>query len=283
MEERPAGNRQGAPFALKSGSSDDVFVNVDTEGPTISAGFELNFEDNGRAVINFQEGDDYPLTEESIALFDANNNPIDLNSGSATLNRSGDLLCESCDFMQWGSWDAHLNYNDGTSTNSTNVFFKGWWVAGDITQDSDLPFTGSASYAGRVVGEVANNIDGGGWVTYTADGNLNMSWDFASRTGDLIISNFDRNNFNDGLGLTFAGPMCAPGIVGCGTGAGNHFGGPLNTPQNSPLTLAGWASGSFVNNGAVKAGGIIGNWNVTSSAYKATGIFGGSGLQITGN
>ena len=42
-----------------------------------------------------------------------------------------------------------------------------------------------------------------------------MNWDFAKRTGDLAISKFERSNFGTD-GLTFTGPMCAPGVTSCG-------------------------------------------------------------------
>jgi hypothetical protein len=136
---------------------------------------------------------------------------------------------------------------------------------------------GSATYSGNVMGDVAYN-PGSGWTTYTATGKMEMDWNFGSRTGELRINNFDRSVTPGGL--NFAGPMCAPGNVGCGTPSGNHFGGPLNT-RNAPENLAsiqGSATGSFVNDGPNKAAGAIGNWNVSNGPegnYKATGIFAG--------
>ena len=67
--------------------------------------------------------------------------------------------------------------------------------------------------------------------------------------------------------------MCAPGVPGCGTSAGNHFGGSImgQLPASlglSDSTLAGAASGLV---GQPLSGGlpdgIIGNWNVNNSHY----------------
>jgi hypothetical protein len=48
--------------------------------------------------------------------------------------------------------------------------------------------------------------------------------------------------------------------------------------------MTGNATGSFVRGPLSPAQGVIGNWNVGSSTYKATGIFAGSGTpQIPPN
>jgi hypothetical protein len=72
--------------------------------------------------------------------------------------------------------------------------------------------------------------------------------------------------------------MSAPGVAN-----GNHFAGPLygQLPSNLGF-LSGSAVGSFVNNGDMKAAGVIGNWNVVNSAYRAGGIFPGAGSPIAG-
>ena len=81
----------------------------------------------------------------------------------------------------------------------------GWWVAGDVIDQSDLPTDMTASYEGHAIGNVATNIGSDGWVTYVATGDMDMDWDFNSRSGDLTISHFDRS-ITPG-GLTFSGAM----------------------------------------------------------------------------
>jgi hypothetical protein len=189
--------------------------------------------------------------------------------------------------VKWGAWIAYLNFQDtGDDSDNQDQFGEevtrevtafGWWVAGDVVSQDDLPTDGSASYAGRTVAWVANNR-AGLQAIYPAAGKMDMNWDFGKRLGDLKISKFDMAHIEGGL--TFAGPMCAPG-VGCGTAFGNHFGGPLTVKMTDNLpndlqSVRGSAIGSFVNNGNLKAAGVIGNWGVSNNHYGATGIFAGS-------
>ena len=39
-------------------------------------------------------------------------------------------------------------------------------------------------------------------MTYTARGDMQMTWDFGTREGDLTISNFDKDNIEGGLTIT---------------------------------------------------------------------------------
>ena len=228
-------------------------------------------------------------------------------------------FCDSCEFLKWGAWGARAGFQNSNTGSNGNVIpgnnvtvdvHLGWWVAGDVVSQGDLdalqtqPTTNStASYSGHAIGTVANGLNGP-IVTYVATGNMGMNWDFGSRTGDLTISKFD-TSVTPG-GLTFSGPMCAPGVT-CGTGnnqfttpAGNHFGGPLSVPTANATglptnlsSLTGSAIGSFVgptslpnpSGPGVIPGipqGVIGNWNIgngqgnNSFTYGATGIFAGS-------
>ena len=78
----------------------------------------------------------------------------------------------------------------------------GWWVAGDVIDNSDLPTDASASYGGHVIGNVSTNIGSNGWHTYVATGDMDMNWDFNSRSGDLTISKFDQSITPGGLTFT---------------------------------------------------------------------------------
>jgi hypothetical protein len=275
LEQRPGGNRppSAAPFAIQAASNGGFVLNVDKSAGTVSAAFTAALAANDLS-IKFQEGKvegQWPTLTESLVTY-AGKAP---NVGTATLNVSNELLCQRCDFMQFGSWASHLVYPaaQGPVGSVVNLFLSGYWVAGDVTQSNDIPFTGSASYAGEAIGSVANNLNGLGWQTYKATGDLSMTWNFASSTGDFAISHFDTAATSDGL--SFGGPMCAPGVAGCGTPSGNHFGGPLSGGLPNGAALTGFAAGSFVNNGSDKAAGVIGNWNISNSQYEATGIFGG--------
>jgi hypothetical protein len=163
-----------------------------------------------------------------------------------------EAMCEQCDFIKWGAWGVQANHI-GNAGSVSNTRIDGWWVAGDITPVDELPVTGSASYHGAAFGNVINRGE-----RYSASGDLDMDWDFASRRGELTISNFDGRTFGTGHN----GLKAVPGP--------NHFAGILVGGG----TL-GTARGSFVSDGAVPAAGVIGNWGVTGYRYEATGIFGG--------
>ena len=127
-------------------------------------------------------------------------------------------FCTNCEFLQWGAWGTRTDFADRNSDGATSTLdvHLGWWVAGDITTaaqladpDNFLALGPTATYNGHTIGNVANNIDGSGWKTYVAAGDMNMKWSFADRSGDLTISKFDTSVTPEGL--TFSGRMAAPG------------------------------------------------------------------------
>jgi hypothetical protein len=159
-----------------------------------------------------------------------------------------------------------MNYKEAASDNragatSTNLFARGWWVAGELTDvDTLAAMGGTATYNGSVHGTVIN-----AGQTYDASGKLTMGWSFADRSGDLTISNFDQRTYR-------ADNLSQPNQNI------NQFGGSLKQIDGPSIGLtSGSATGSFVNNGSVAAGGVMGNWGVEGDRYKATGVFGGSG------
>ena len=101
----------------------------------------------------------------------------------------------------------------------------GFWVAGDIVRVGDLPLMGGATYNGDAIGTVNTDLFGEGEVqTYTATGDMDMTWDFAERSGDMTISKFDQEHFRQSDGLDLEGQMCAPGTrMNCTTPAGQSF------------------------------------------------------------
>ena len=146
-----------------------------------------------------------------------------LRSASAELKSGGEIFCNDCSFLRWGSWNTHLVFDSGGSgQGNSNVFGHGWWIAGDIIDQSDMPTDGSATYSGRAIADVASNLDDMGWVTYTAKGDMVMTWDFGARGGDLTISKFDTQHIDGGLTFTRKHDS-PPGDVGF-----NQFGGTLS-------------------------------------------------------
>jgi hypothetical protein len=145
--------------------------------------------------------------------------------------------------------------NDGQS--HINSF--GWWIAGDVIDNSDLPTKGTASYAGDAIGNISR-LNEGQWLTYVATGDMDMTWNFNNRSGVLHIKNFDGLNFNGNMNMPIGG---------------SRFSGDL-TGSNA---TSGSATGAFVNDGTHTGGanppGVIGNFGARGNDYQASGVFGG--------
>ena len=181
---------------IQSGSGNNTLVGQPT-GYLVSS--EQLGADGPNGVLLFPLNNDGKLVDEQGNLIP--------KGGQAVMTHQA--FCQSCDFLKWGAWGARAGFQNTTSGGGDNVnvdVHLGWWVAGNVV--GDLPTGGSASYAGHTIGTVANNIDGGGWVTYVATGDMDMSWNFGSRSGQLNITHFDTPNTG---GLHFGGAMSAPG------------------------------------------------------------------------
>ena len=165
-------------------------------------------------------------------------------------------FCQDCDFIKWGAWGTNIGYQDRNQQVVNQNVHLGWWIAGDVVNKDDMPNTGSATYQGDAVGNVASRQNGV-WNQYVATGDMTLTWEFAPRTGTLRIENFDNRNFTGHMRATSANP--------------HIFSGPL-----AGSGTLGAASGAFVGKelGAAPHG-VIGDFGVGSSNYKATGIFGG--------
>ena len=174
-------------------------------------------------------------------------------------------FCTDCSFLKWGAWGTRVNFGNGTNgaTQVTDNVHLGWWVAGPLTSASNLTSMANdvsemgvmtASYAGSALGSVLN-----GAQSYTAAGKLSMFWNFNARTGSLTISQFDGNRSFTAENLRQWNSYI------------NQFRGGQDGFK---------ATGSFADNGPVKAGGVLGNWHVDRNGYKATGIFAGSGTPV---
>jgi hypothetical protein len=282
---------------LTSESPDDVVLNFNGESNSVTGSMGLRVRNAGVAggadigfgdpefggTSEFTDDQNFfaTATKDSIRVYTDAGQEAPLHSGDARLDSAtteDGPLCDGCSFIRWGKRQSHLVFGDGDEGNA-NVFASGWWVAGDIIDVSDLPFDGTATYQGTAIAEVGNNLNGEGWITYTAKGDMAMNWDFGTRSGDLTISNFDKGHIDGGL--TVSGQMTTPGELE----GKNKFSGELsgqNLPDNLS-DLSGSARGSFVSGPdnvrdgpRSKPQGVIGNWEVGSERYKAGGIFGGS-------
>ena len=156
----------------------------------------------------------------------------------------------ACEFLNWGWWAAGVPDPRHPGRTYTAV---GPYVAGTPTTSFQMPQTGSATYAGFMVGVVNNagNVYGGA-------GSYQNTWNFANRNG-AFSGTFD--------GRTYSGTTQATAGSNGQTFTGTFNGGGRTGGLNgaffaSPTDAAKYQAGTF----------SIGN---NSAPYKASGVFAG--------
>ena len=258
--------------ANKSAYIDDVhYAAIETPGGTSVYNNSGYAYDNADSTAYLASGEQLGVTNFFQETF-------------TTVNPDGTRpFCDNCDFLQWGAWGARFGFGNQSTSNFTDNVHLGWWVAGDLASAAELnaldgeldvdafaALGASATYNGHVIGNVAAKIDALHWQTYSAAGNLNMSWNFAQRSGDLTISDFDHRSYSTDPGDE-PGGLTQPSLdINKFSGSLYQIGGP------SIGDMRGNATGSFAR--PLDAGipsGVLGNWNVGSQTYEATGIFAG--------
>lgn len=155
-----------------------------------------------------------------------------------------------CEFLSWGWWAAGVPDPRHPGRTFTAV---GPYVAGTPTTSFQMPQTGSATYAGFMVGVVNNagNVYGGA-------GSYQNTWNFANRNG-AFNGTFDGRAYS-GTTQATAG---SNGQTFTGTFSGGGRAGGLNGAFfASPTDAAKYQAGTF----------SIGN---NSTPYKASGVFAG--------
>ena len=190
--------------------------------------------------------------------------PIIRLSGSfVTAGMIGDVLpdgftpCE-CEFLSWGYWsaDARRETTIEDRNNDREATHIASWVAGEIPDAVDIPTTGTASYAGHIVGNVKNGAN-----YYVSAGRFTQQYNFATDTGAFNVTNFD--------GADYSGSVSASNLR-------NDFQGTdIQGSSNRVMNLRG----SFFKTPSQGAGAIPayvgGDFNVTGDGYKAGGTFAG--------
>jgi hypothetical protein len=217
---------------------------VRMEFDAANATFDATFMAPGNQEIGFT--DDYGgavyLDDNNFASAGSNNRSYVVNSKVAPVKifdgGTSAELC-ACSFLSWGWW------GNTAGGEGPGVGHMGNWVVGDLTKSIEMPVSGTATYAGNAVGTVLNNGD-----QYITTGKMNATMDFGARTGNVAISNFDGRNFD--ANVTF------PGSAFSGT--------------NGATSIAG----SFANDGADKAKGILGSFSSQDGSWSTSGIFAGS-------
>jgi hypothetical protein len=175
-----------------------------------------------------------------------------------------------CKFLEWGYWGTQFRWKPTPTEVFSEFFHLGTWVAGNITNEVDLQTSGTATYTGHAVGNVARVDDIDPLVThqYIAGGDFDMSWDFAARSGEATISNFD--------GFTpLTGDVKSTSLPGSPVAEPNRFYTPYGLIGGD---LTGNLSGSLVSGPLNTAQGVIGSFDLSGAGYMATGIVAGEQL-----
>lgn len=227
-----------------------AYIDDDTFGASAvpgSAGAETAGEGGSQVQLPGMDAGTYVVSSNAVDMSDADfMSPVD-----------ADHRCGDCSFLKWGWWGTQARMADSGDDQEDRRLgaHLGTWVVGDIADVAEvdgLPSGSDAHYRGLAVGNVVS--DG---AAYVAAGEMNMDYNFGTRTGDMDID-------IDGRSLTGA-------MTGAGSGRAT-FGGSW-----SGGTINGGVDGAFVNNGDEIGAGVIGNFDAETSVgdWGATGIIAG--------
>jgi hypothetical protein len=204
-----------------SGTPNSTIIDSNVYGAT---------ESSGTATLSDSSGGSQSGSQELYLLSSAAAPP-------PTSLLSGGTLCSSCAFTQWGYWGGNVT-SDFQSSGRVDSAHLNFWVAGQVTPSVQIPFSGTGTYNGNMIGTVNNNGS-----QYVATGNFTNSFNFgASGCGGPGCGTFTINTFDGKTGIsapigplsgsTYQGFLGASGIAGRVNGA---FFGP-NTPGIPPET-----------------------------------------------
>lgn len=202
----------------------------------------------------------------------------DIPGTNVTLNvteQPYQVLCSTCSFLQWGTWDASF-----TAGTIGYVSVAGTAITGDFpgtaafnnyaaSQDGVV-----ATYSGHAAGyEYSGEPEGdsGSSFAHYATGDLDMTWDFGNRQGQLDVTNFGSGHRDLSVAVDGSG----------GRFSGSDGGGVVFDGNVDPLSSFG-VTGAFAKSGSGDvAGGVMGNFTATQTqndgpTWSATGVFGGA-------
>lgn len=223
---------------------DTLNHNISSVGPTEDASATALFDfDAGGALsqlilastatstttLTFTSSQIAPLSADPDFVIGANSSSRAIVSNPKSL---------AWDYQSFGVWETGLNADNGS---------YGAVSLGAPTAGSAIPATGSANFAGKVVGSY---VDGNG-LGNTVLANLNVGVDWTNRSLNLSTTatrtSADGINFSPNTGLDMSNQTLT---YSAGT---NGFSGNLTTSSG----LSGPSSGSFYGPGAQELGGVF--------------------------
>jgi hypothetical protein len=162
----------------------------------------------------------------------------------------GTQFCQ-CDYTKWGLWTAETTRtSNGTPIRDNAEMF---WVAGRLPGSaSDVPTTGSATYTGHAIANIANNGQ-----SYVAAGQFQNTVNFATRVGNVTVNGLDSTNYAGQVNLSIADPR--------------YFVGSLSGVNNTSRTMELY--GSFFQGRTSPVGEMGGGLTISGYNYTGGGVF----------
>lgn len=248
---------------------ENAFVDDNTFGATHNSNPENTQISLLERIDNGEGYETVPVDSEAVAVTSTSSYMV---SGRATpLESEGGTSythCTECSFADWGWWGTRITtlVEDGESVNERSDFVHmGTWVAGDITNPSDLPSGPTdASYDGSVLANVAS----GEYGQYIAKGEFTLDIDLADRSGDfeMAIGLIDQSgNFTDDIRTSYYDST----VFDASSATQALYMGDLSGDGFSE----GIVSGALVNDGEFVAAGTIGQFYANGDDGQITGTF----------
>ena len=158
--------------------------------------------------------------------------------------------CE-CEYLRWGYW-----FNNARRVPTPDNLLQreavhiASWVAGEIPDAVDIPTTGTAAYAGHIVGNVKN-----GASYYVSAGRFTQQYNFGTDTGAFNVTNFDGAElFRGNFGIKISGTISQGlNIQGGSNRTMNLRGSFFKSPSQGSGAIPAYVGGDF---------------NVTGNGYK---------------
>jgi FecR protein len=221
-----------AAAVFNNGANDPVSLRGDGQSPTSIVGYA-----NQQLVTAASVGANTPSFLSSISTANGGVSPC------------------ACDSTQWGFWSA---FNGATNENVQLTFEDQGalllWVAGVPANLLDLPTTGTATYTGHAIANIANGATPGA-TSYLAAGTFSNMVNFGARTGAVTINGLDGTNYAgltqfSASSATFATPVNSPLLGSNGGRTAALNGSFFQGSANNTTPLYGEMGGSLTLNGS---------------------------------
>jgi hypothetical protein len=205
---------------------------------------------SGRSA--FIDDDRFAAGKDNMAMVTANLLRDREGKLPASLNLPDGSPIPQYKHLQWGFFLGDIAGTPGS--NLTHVHM-GTWAAGRAADPSQLPTSGTASYSGHAIGNVAN-----GGALYTAVGSFQNTWNFAQRAGTVNM-NFDRAQYT--------------GVTQLRSGSA-VFEGNLTAPARTGSLIGNFVQPAAGGTAGTPPAGVVGRFGISESSgtpYRASGTF----------